>query len=104
MRPRPRYRRGRCYELAWRCLAYDERFALWDLVHGEIVSPIGNGDRIGHAWLANDQQVYDPVSNHVFDWSDYLKKYKARAIARYRAHDAMLVSGQHHHYGPWPVK
>jgi hypothetical protein len=55
-----RKRQGRCYELAWKMVAYDVRFSEWSLVHGEIVSPIGNGQLMGHAWLVLNERIYDP--------------------------------------------
>ena len=103
-RLRPKYRSGRCYELAWRYLIFDERFADggWLLVHGEIVSPIGSGLPIQHAWLSGPKGVFDPVSNRYFDSAEYETRYSARENTTYAREEARKVGLDAGHYGPWP--
>jgi hypothetical protein len=104
MKLRPRFRQGRCYELAWRFLVHDSRFvSSWDLVHGEITSPIGDGEPIGHAWLISQKRVYDPVSDSEWICSDYLAKYGAKPHERYSRTNAMEIGAKLGHYGPWPL-
>jgi hypothetical protein len=100
-RLRPKYRQGRCYELAWRYQAIDERYADWTLVHGEIVSPIGDGEPMGHAWLQQSDTIHDPVSDGKFGLQDYMTKYKAQVIACYSQREAAQIAVQNGHYGPW---
>ncbi len=62
-RLRVRRRQGRCYELAFKgLLAAPE----WTLVHGTVsnrsaAADQSNAERIEHAWLERDGQVYCPV-------------------------------------------
>ena len=103
-RIRPRYRQGRCYELSWRYLLFDERFEDWALVHGTVVSPIGNGDAIGHAWLkcARDGTIYDPVLDLVMGATEYAAKYRAIEVACYnRIKAAAAALAEKATYGPW---
>ena len=98
---RPRRRQGRCYELAWKYLMWDDRFADWSLVHGEIISPIGDDKPMGHAWLALGDLVYDPVHAMQFNALAYTAKYAAVAIARYTRRDALGLGEETGHFGPW---
>jgi hypothetical protein len=81
----------------------DDRFADWSLVHGEIVSPIGNGQPMGHAWLQHDGVTYDPVPDLMLPAADYIAKYKAAAITSYSPEEAALVGARSGHFGPWQV-
>ena len=103
MKLRPRFRQGRCYELAWRFLVHDSRFvSSWDLVHGEITSPIGDGEPIGHAWLISQKRVYDPVSDSEWICSDYLAKYGAKphediaALTPWRSEQSLVTTDLGH--------
>jgi hypothetical protein len=98
---RPRYRSGRCYELAWKYLAYEARFEGWRLVHGEIISPIGDGQPMEHAWLEKEGNIYDPVFDKVFQAADYRTKYHAKATLVYSQTNAMRLGAERGHYGPW---
>ena len=99
-RLRPKRRQHRCYELAWRYLAYDDRFAEWTLVHGAISSRI-DCDPIGHAWLQKDDTIYDPVTNRKSDLLDWVAENGAKAICSYSHAEAMRIGGESGHYGPW---
>ena len=99
-RLRPKRRQRRCYELAWRYLAYDNRFAEWTLVHGAISSPI-DGCPIGHAWLQKDDTIYDPAANRKSNAKDWVAAHRAKVICSYSPADAMRIGAQNGHYGPW---
>ena len=99
-RLRPRKREGRCYELAWRFLFEDDRFADWKLVHGEAR---GRDDcPVGHAWLdhAGADVVYDPVLGKFFPRGLYQHKFGAVALRAFTQGEA-LAALAHGHYGPW---
>ena len=49
-----RYRRSRCFELAYETIMDSTDGSGWHLVHGTAVS-------LAHAWLRNGAVVYDPV-------------------------------------------
>jgi hypothetical protein len=102
MRLRPRIRQGRCYELSYRFLLWDDRFATsWDLVLREIISPIGDGKPIGYAWLIRDQGVFDSNSDTERSWNNYSAKYKAKPFVRYSRTQAIALGTRLGHYGPW---
>jgi hypothetical protein len=103
-RLKPKYRQGRCYELAYKHLERDDRFTdrNWTLVHGEVISPAEfNGQPLGHAWLQRGGRIYDPVFDREFDSLTYFAKYKANAIAAYTRAEAVRLAVAHGHYGPW---
>ena len=100
MKLKPRYRQGRCYELAWKYQSRDDRFAEWTLVHGEIISP-GDGKLIPHAWLKHRDKIYDPVHDETFDAEVYLAKYMAKPIASYSREAATKAAVDNGHFGPW---
>jgi hypothetical protein len=63
VRLRPKYREGRCYELAYKHLERDERFSAdtWSLVHGMVISPGDLNDQpLGHAWLEQGDRL-EPI-------------------------------------------
>jgi hypothetical protein len=95
-----RKRKGRCYELAWKHLLYDEEFAGWLLVHGEMSGFRGQA-RIGHASLEKDDQVFDPVENQFFSKEDYRSRFDAIARVSYTQEEAGRIGAKAGHAGPW---
>lgn len=69
----PKERLGRCFELTFDYLYYDERFndGSWFLVHG-VVAHSYTGERIWHAWLMRDSIVYDPTFDSLTPWLEYV--------------------------------
>jgi hypothetical protein len=99
----PGDRQGRCFELAWKHQNRDERFFFgWTLVHGTVVSRIGDGNRIAHAWLQLDDTIYDPVFDRTFDRDSYTAEYQAEPITQYTPEEAIRAALAHAHFGPWP--
>jgi hypothetical protein len=101
-RLRPRYRQGRCYELAFKFQSRDDRFVGWKLVHGEIVRP-GDGKSMGHAWLESAGKIYDPVFDKTYEIESYMTKFQAKAIASYSQSEAIetAMKFERPHFGPW---
>jgi hypothetical protein len=99
-RLRPKCRAGRCYELAWRYLAIDDRFPDWRLMHGAVVSPIAT-NLVGHAWLEHNGKIYDPVLNRECNVQAYYAKYRAKMIASYSRDEALSIGATNGHDGPW---
>jgi hypothetical protein len=98
---RQRDRQGRCFELAWkhqRC----PLFFGWTLVHGTVISRIGDGNRIAHAWLQLEGTIYDPVFDRMFDRDNYTAEYQAEPITQYSPEAAIRAALAHAHFGPWP--
>lgn len=103
-RLKPKYRQGRCYELAYKHLERDDRFTVgnWTLVHGEVISPANLNDQpLGHAWLQHGDRIYDIGFDREFDSQTYFGKYKAKTIASYTRAEAFRLILAHGHYGPW---
>jgi hypothetical protein len=98
-RLRPRTREGRCYELAWKYLIQDERFANWILVHGQGRGP--DGQRIGHAWLEFEGQSYDATLDQFFDTTVYQMKFATGIGRKFTAREAAIIASQAGHFGPW---
>lgn len=89
-------RSGRCYELACAGIL---RSAAVTLVHGEVRGP--SNSRIGHAWLAGDGFVYDPVSDEFFVPADYYARFAAQSIQVFTQYEAAVCMKKTGHYGPW---
>jgi hypothetical protein len=91
-------RAKRCYELAWRAVLDEPRLRL---VHGWLLSSIGQS-YYGHAWvLLPGDRVYDAVKDKYFSAHDYAVQHHAivgRVFTRKQAAKAAL---KHKHYGPW---
>ncbi len=104
MRIRPWTRHGRCYELAFRYLLFDERYSVgWRLVHGETVGPFDKG-RMGHAWLESDEMVYDAVLDVMKPILEFERRYAAirdRSYSKEEAAQRSLASDNS--YGPWEI-
>ena len=95
-----RKRAGRCYEIAWKQLLSDERFADWRLVHGEARGP--EDERIGHAWLEKGEELFDPVLNLFFANGEYRMRYAAVTLKAYDRLEAARIGATKEHFGPWP--
>jgi hypothetical protein len=94
---RLRKRQGRCYELAWRVMAYSDIAARLTLVH----SVVENADsgRFGHACIETDwggeRAFMIRCSTTIFSSAPGF------AECRYGAARAMELSVAQGHYGPW---
>jgi hypothetical protein len=94
---RIRKRWGRCYELAWKVMAYEAGAKDFRLVHGKIVV---HGVPIDHAWIAlPDGRIYDPVFDEYSAPQDYAKRYTAEVT--YTQKETMHNVATHRHYGRW---
>jgi len=80
---------------------FDDRFPDWKLVHGEVLSPIGDGSIMSHAWLRKRNMVYDPVLNRSFFWTVYKLQYEAQVTASFSQKEAAKAAYRHGHLGPW---
>jgi hypothetical protein len=98
-RIRAKKRVGRCWELAARALLRLPAATSWRLVHGIVTGP--GGVRMGHAWLARGDQIWDAVRADFFLAADYLTLGEAAIIAEYSRREMAAEVSRHRHYGPW---
>ena len=100
---RARKRQGRCYELALKSLLDMEDSGGWWLVHGEVdcYDPASDSSRMGHAWLENRAEVFDPVKNRHFSRDDYYSLGQPTNVRRYTSKEAAHRMAAEQHYGPW---
>jgi hypothetical protein len=98
---RARKREGRCFELAWRSLAELEEPTPWLLVHGSVRTAASSLERIAHAWLETETEVFDPIKNRFFDKADWYAFHNASVVASYDRQAAFAASAPQGHYGPW---
>lgn len=68
------------------------------LVHGEVDG--GDAGRIGHAWLENEDVVWDPQLGY-FERDEFYSRFKPALHARYGKEEAELAWLRAGHYGPW---
>jgi hypothetical protein len=96
--PQVKEREGRCYELAWQHIAYQDEGTL---VHGEVWSQ--NLRRmIGHAWVVTETGwVYEPVADEYFRKDELYKTYKMKEINTYTPTEARKMALVGKHFGPW---
>lgn len=102
---RARKRASRCYELAFNSLLDMQDPGEWRLVHGEVdcYDPASGSSRMGHAWLENRAEVFDPVANRHYSREDYYSLGRAAVVRRYTKIEAAHVMIKEGHTGPWPV-
>jgi hypothetical protein len=100
---RVRKRAGRCFELAWRVMAYEPGAERFTLVHGGILQHRTLSENmIAHAWIElDDGRVYDPVTNKYMPTGEYAARRRAVVERRYDQREAMRASVEAGgHYGP----
>lgn len=91
-------RQGKCYELAWRYVAFGDEGTL---VHGEVWSH-KLGRMMGHAWVITQTGlVYEPVSDVYFPKDALYKTFKLKEINTYTPTEARKITLETKHYGPW---
>ena len=98
---RAKRRHRRCYELSW--LAFDEMDEPgdWRLVHGIVDGPKGVARRMGHAWLTDGVEVFDPVLNLYYTVRCYRNRHNAKVVATYDMKQMREMTSRHKHFGPW---
>ena len=94
-----RDRHGRCFELAYLTIADDSTDPEWRLVHGSVL--FRTDGRMGHAWLARGEFVYDPVLDRVFSWSLFRESHGAVERIAYTRTEAVRRASESRHSGPW---
>ena len=101
LRPKPRIREGRCYELSYKYLLSDD-FRDWQLVHGEgqPEEPF-DGPRIGHSWLERKDEVFDPVRDKTFVKDEYYNRFKVTIFGKWTIEEAAKQAVEARHFGPW---
>jgi len=97
MLSRVKQRDGRCYELAGKTMLVADG---WLLVHGDVNGVDG---RTEHAWLLQDDTVYDPVCNRAISLRLFERRYGGRALRIYSRADVvnMMARGT---WGPWTAE
>lgn len=96
-------RLGRCYELAWKAVAYNSQLG-WRLVHGRLVNPDptrGRYAEVDHAWVEYRDLVFDAVLDRWYLRDEYHTRFQAKVHAAYTASEAGALALRTRHYGPW---
>ena len=75
----------------------------WRLAHGEVdcYDPASDSSRMGHAWLENEAEVFDPVTNRDFSRDDYYSLGRPTNVRRYTVKEAAHLMAAEQIYGPW---
>ena len=98
-------RLGHCYELAGRYVFnhFDEGILL---VHGTINGRRWTGlDKDNpHAWVEEEDDVYDLVWDKRFPKQLYYEVMNAKADKKYNFKELCQIVGKKKHWGPWDVK
>ena len=92
--PQPKWCYHNCFTYM---LMYEDH--RWTLVHGEI--ELFKGCRIGHAWLENDTEVYDPTWYTITPKDEWVAKWKANLEKIYTFKEANALTLKNGHSGPW---
>lgn len=96
-------RLGRCYELAWKVVAYNPQLEC-RLVHGRLVNPDparGRLAEVDHAWVEHGDLVFDAVLVRWYLRDDFYTRFQASVYATYTFKQAGAHALRTRHYGPW---
>lgn len=91
-------RLGKCYELSGR---YVIDHGGVTLVHGRITDKFCTGLTIDHAWIEENENVYDPVLDTEFPKFLYYELFNAEARNAYSQTKACVHMLRTEHFGPW---
>lgn len=90
---------GRCYELAGRLVSKTPGL---ELVHGALINPHGRGlPTIDHAWVRDDDRIYDPVLEGIWPEDVFMLHFQATIKARYTHAEVLENTLRTGHWGPW---
>lgn len=93
-------RLSRCYELAAKRIT--ETHPTPDkahLVHGIIRNKVGD---VAHAWIElPDTNIWEPISNTVYDVFGFRAIFRPIELARYTPEEMRELILENEHWGPW---
>ena len=91
-------RLGLCYELSGRYVLNHEDSIL---IHGTVTNQIDKTKKTNHAWVEENNSVFDPVWDRRMPKEDYYEVLGANPIKRYSHEQTCLNMARNRHWGPW---
>lgn len=95
-----RERVGYCYKLARREVLYAKPDSPEIIVHGTLRNPQNRNQNIGHAWVEENEQVFDPVLDLIWPKDAYYRFFNAKAEQGYTVAEAKKLIYETGHFGP----
>jgi hypothetical protein len=97
---------GKCYMSAYQAITSFKYDDSWKLVHGIAKLTRGHqkGKEFGHAWIENDEEVFDTETGKTIAKAVYYYAGKISYTREYTSSEAMEEAMNSGHYGPWDKK